>query len=114
MERVLLQQLLCQQIYLEKEAFKKEILNASKEDIYAAAYKIDCMLTIYEQLAELSQKMDVATLCSVVTLPDILAHSYSVWLEREDSGWLELQTCLTEEINKRTAIQQEQERMGAE
>lgn len=113
MERLFLQQLLCQQIFLEKEAFKRSILNKEKADIYAAAYEIDCKITIYEQMVEMSQDMEVMALCSVVTLPDILAYFYAKWLEKEDSAWKELRECLTEEIRKRTEMPKEQERTEA-
>ena len=71
-----------------------------KEAIYHAAYQIDCIISIYELLLEMSRRMSKETLEAAIAFPDILEFIYEEWMGYKDSYAEELQFCLNQELGK--------------
>lgn len=61
MQREEMERIFCWKIGAELKGFQYCMMQKSKEEIFASAYQIDCMVRIYELLAEISQKMEVAS-----------------------------------------------------
>lgn len=94
MEEEELQELFCAKISLEIRRFKQDILQKDNGNIYADAYRIDCMINIYELLLEMSRKTGSKTLKRLMAVPGLLAFLYGKWLDTEDSHTEELEACL--------------------
>ena len=56
MEREDIERKFCCKISSELKMFKYRKLELGKDEIYASAYQIDCMIRIYEMLLEKSKK----------------------------------------------------------
>lgn len=93
MEKEELQKLFCSKIGLEIRHFKRRILKENPEVIFERAYQIDCMVSIYELLLEMSQKIEDDTLKKLIIFPNLLASLYGRWLKTPDSCTEELQGC---------------------
>jgi len=89
-----LEQTFCWKISGELKLFKYKILQKTKEEIYARAYEIDCMVRIYEILAEESQKMKTEQLEGCLHVSYLLAFLYSEWLKIPDTQNEELEEAL--------------------
>lgn len=83
--RKVVEQTFCWKISSELKIFKHRILTKKKEEIYASAYQIDCMLNLYEILLELSQKLEMEQLKKCIRIPELLAILYQEWLKIPDS-----------------------------
>lgn len=84
----------------ERKLYKYRILLLEKEEIYAKAYEIDTMLSLYEELREISQKMTVQQLENCLYVPELLAFFYYEWLKTEDSRVSELEAFIMNTLNK--------------
>ena len=89
-----LEQTFCWKISSELKLFKYQMMQKPKEEIYARAYEIDCMVRIYEILAEKSQKMETEQLESCIHVSFLLAFLYSEWLKIPDTQNEELEQVL--------------------
>lgn len=98
MEQGVLQELFCEKITLEIERFKKRMLKQKQEIILERAYQIDSMISIYEILLEMSQKISEQALKNMLVFPNLLAFLYAEWLDCEDSHMEELQSCLNQSV----------------
>lgn len=87
-------------IYLEYEMYKKEMLKQSPEEIFDKAYEIDCYVTMYEYLLEMSQKLKKEEIESILFFPRFLAFLYGEWLGRSDVTQEEMYVYIYEEIQK--------------
>ena len=85
MERKELQELFCAKIGMEYARFHCEMLAKTAEEIYQNAYRIDCIINLYEDLLELSQELEQGTLEQLILFPDILEYLYQLWMNEEDS-----------------------------
>ena len=94
MENEEVQKLFCTKISLELGQFKQRILKQEPENIYHDAFRIDCMINIYETLLEISQKTENETLKKLLVIPGLLAFFYDKWLKQEDSYMDELTDCI--------------------
>lgn len=99
-----LRELFCAKIGLELEYFKKRMLKRQPEFIYQNAYKIDCMISIYETLLELNTELSAETLQMLVVFPNILTFFYHKWLKWDDSASKELENCLNNTILNMTRM----------
>ena len=102
MKKEELQELFCAKISMEMEQFKHRMLKQKPQNIYDKCYQIDSMINIYEQLMEMSLKMEEEALAWILVFPNLLAFLYSRWLKTEDSHYEELNACIwksIEEIN---------------
>lgn len=100
MEEEELQELFCAKINLEIKRFKQDIIQNDSETVYAGAYQIDCMITIYELLLDMSQKTGEKTLKILLVFPSLLAFLYDKWVHTEDSHTEELQKCIEQCISE--------------
>lgn len=98
MQREELAALVCRKAFLELEAFRKRMLKKPGEVIYAKAYQIDIMVSIYEILLEISRQVPPAVLKLLLTIPDLLAFFYSRWLRYGDSYEQDLEKNLQKSI----------------
>lgn len=80
-----LQKLLRKKIYKELQNYKRELLRGNNRMVMDNAYAIVCMISIYEELQELIEQMNVETLKALIETPDLLKFFYSGWLDVEDS-----------------------------
>lgn len=100
MEEEELRELFCAKIGLELNRFKQDIVQNDSEKVYANAYRIDCMINIYELLLDMSQKIGEKTLKILLVFPSLLAFLYERWLKTDDSRTEELKTCLVNCISE--------------
>lgn len=94
MEEEELRELFCAKISLEIKRFKADTVGKGSEGVYGDAYRIDCMLSLYELLLELSRKKGEKTLKKLLVFPGLLAFLYGRWLDTEDSHMEEMQECM--------------------
>lgn len=87
-------------IYLEYEVFKLSMLQKGVSELYQEAYKIDTYINLYELLLEISQRLDVSEIKSILLCPNLLAFLYDLWLKYEDSHVSDLEEFLRIEILK--------------
>ncbi len=94
MEQEELRKLFCAKISLEIKHFKEDIVQNDREKVYANAYRIDCMINIYELLFDMSQKIEEKTLKILLVFPGLLAFLYDRWMKTEDFQTEELWNCM--------------------
>ena len=90
MEREDIERKFCWKISSELKMFKYRKLELGKDEIYASAYQIDCMIRIYEMLLEKSKKMESTQLQRCMEISSLLAFIYDEWLKIPDSQYEEL------------------------
>lgn len=95
-----LRELFCTKIGLENALFKKRMLKQSTEVLFERAYQIDTMLNLYELLVEMSQKMELEVLKTLLVFPNLLAFLYERWIKEEDSHIEELQCSLEKNVGE--------------
>lgn len=100
MEKEKLQEIFCEKISLEYAQFKRKMLKQTSEEIYGKAYKIDCMINIYERLLELSRELGEDVLTKLLTFPSLLAFLYARWMKEEDSFVKELWDSMKDSISQ--------------
>lgn len=93
--------LFCRKIYEELQTFRQVILCKEKEDIYGESYKIDIFVSLYEILAEQTDKLSDDALKKLLSQSTgILAYLYDTWLKKEDSSYSELEKHVLDEVAK--------------
>ena len=80
-KREQLEEVFCHKINGELEGFKEGALRLEKEEIFSIAYRIDCMIRIYETLAERSGELGEEELKRCVQEEGILQSLYQRWLK---------------------------------
>ena len=100
MDRKRIEQTFCWKISSELKLFKWGIMQKSKEEIYGLAYRIDCIITIYELLAELSEKLETEELLKCIHTPGLLTFLYGKWLKQYDSKNMEMEAAIRYAIGK--------------
>ena len=95
-----LRELFCLKIGLENAQFKKRMLKQSAEVLFERAYQIDTMLNLYELLMEMSQKMKLEVLKTLLVFPNLLAFLYDRWIKEEDSHMEELQCSIEKNVEE--------------
>lgn len=73
MQREEMERIFCWKIGAELKGFQYCMMQKSKEEIFASAYQIDCMVRIYELLAEISQKMEVDQMQKCMEISSLLS-----------------------------------------
>lgn len=89
-----LEERFCRKVTKELETFKEEVLQADKEEIYALAYRIDCMTRIYEMLVEGNTKLREEELEQCLQEEGLLWTLYQRWLKAPAPGEEELEHSL--------------------
>ena len=95
-----LRELFCLKIGLENARFKQRMLKQSAEVLFERAYQIDTMLNLYELLMEMSQKMELEVLKTLLVFPNLLAFLYDRWIKEEDSHMEELQCSIEKNVEE--------------
>lgn len=67
-------------IYLEFEAYKKDMLSRTSEEIFNAAYRNDYYIRFYEELLELSKELTDVELSDVIFTQNFLDLVYGEWI----------------------------------
>lgn len=98
MEYEELLELFCAKISLEIRRFKQDVLQEDRETVYQNAYRIDCMINIYELLLEISREKGEQTLKKLLVFPSLLAFLYTKWLHTQDSHLEDLEKCMEQGI----------------
>lgn len=93
-----LRRLFCEKISNEIKQYRQRTLRLSPEEIFSKSYQTDCMINIYEALAEMSEKAGCETLKALIVVPGLLSFMYSSWIKFEDSSAGELRICIEEEM----------------
>ena len=109
-----LRELFCLKIGLENALFKKRMLKQSTEVLFERAYQIDTMLNLYELLMEMSQKMELEVLKTLLVFPNLLAFLYERWIKEEDSHIEELQGSLEKNVSELQEKYQKVKKEGME
>lgn len=100
MERKQLEKTFCWKISSELKIFKYEILQKEKEEIMADAYRIVSMISIYEQLLELCQKMKEEELTKCVQISGLLQFLFDEWIKKPDTQYEEMEHILCSVIHR--------------
>ena len=95
-----LRELFCLKIGLENARFKQRMLKQSAEVLFERAYQTDTMLNLYELLMEMSQKMELEVLKTLLVFPNLLAFLYDRWIKEEDSHMEELQCSIEKNVEE--------------
>ena len=86
-----LRELLLQRLYLEYMLFKDSLLQTRKEDIFAASYKVEIFVNLYEILLAQAGDLRSDTIRGLIKLNfGILEFLYREWLDKEDGFYEEL------------------------
>lgn len=85
MNREKLEHTFCWKINSELKLFKYRILQKEKEEVFALAYQIDCIISIYEILVEYCKEMTTQELEVCMSIPEVLIHLYCRWMKVPDS-----------------------------
>lgn len=86
MGRKILESLYCEKLSRELAAYKASTLEMDKEEIYGAAYEIDCVISIYETLIETTERNVEDFLKSMIVFPGLLLFLYHEWLKWRTMG----------------------------
>lgn len=90
MKREDIERKFCWKISSELKMFKYRILKLEKEEIYASAYQIDCIIRIYEMLLEKCKRLESEKLQRCMEISGLLLFIYNEWLKIPDSQEEEL------------------------
>lgn len=90
MKREEVERIFCWKISAELKSFKYRIMQLNKEQIYASAYQIDCMIRIYELLIEKCKRLETAQLQNCMQISSLLSFVYDEWMKAPDSQETEL------------------------
>lgn len=102
MDREKLEQTFRWKITAEMGLFKEHMMRMEKEGIFAAAYRIDCTIRIYEILLEICGRMGNAELEACMGIGGILDFLYGMWLKEPDTQEAELEHSLCSAIKNIT------------
>ena len=76
----------CWKISAELKSFKFRMMQMSKQEIYDHAYEIDCMIRIYEELVNISEKLE-----KCMEISSLLSLVYEKWMDTVSSQEHELE-----------------------
>lgn len=99
-ERIRVQKTFCWKISSELTLFKNNVMQKPKEEIYGLAYRIDCIITIYEILMELSETLPTEELNRCIATPGLLTYLYGKWLKEYDSRNSDVESAIRYAIGK--------------
>ena len=100
MEHEEIERVFCWKISAELKRFKYCMMQKQKEGIYASAYQIDCMVRIYEILAEQSHNIRSEILQNCMETSNLLEFLYGEWLKVPDSQGEELETVIRQVLQE--------------
>ena len=93
MDKEILQKMFCNKINTEIEVFKYRMKKRTPEQIISKAYKITCMLDIYEDMVMMSRELDAEALRRLLAIPKLLDFLFDKWMHVEDSFLEDLHRC---------------------
>lgn len=88
----------CWKITGELRLFRYHTLQMEKEEIFREAYRIDCMLRLYDIFIELSGRMSPGELEACIRTAGLLEYLYGRWLKTADTQNEEMEHSLWSEI----------------
>ena len=71
----------CWKISAELKSFKFRMMQMSKQEIYDHAYEIDCMIRIYEELVNISERLETEQLKNCMEISSLLSLVYEKWID---------------------------------
>lgn len=92
--------ILTRKIAKELQSFKRDMSKKKATEVMEEAYRIVCIISIYEMLLEMSQDMSMDTVQELIKVPGVLSYFYDQWLKIQDSFEYELQDCIVSEVSK--------------
>lgn len=98
MYRKQLESTFCWKISGELKLFKYRVLRMEKEEIFGLAYRIDCILRIYEILIEFSRSLSPEELEECIRTAGLLDYLFDRWLKVLDTQNEELDHSLCSNI----------------
>lgn len=112
-----LREVFSERLHIEIQLFKDSMLRKSKADIYAASYRIEMYVNLYEILVEQAERMSEMLIRAMVYYPGgILDAFYEEWLKREDNFYTEIKDYVEDELevilNNRVAYERKEEESG--
>lgn len=81
----------CWKISAELKSFKFRMMQMSKQEIYDHAYEIDCMIRIYEELVNISERLETEQLQNCMEISSLLSLVYEKWMDTVSSQEHELE-----------------------
>ena len=71
----------CWKISAELKSCKFRMMQMSKQEIYDHAYEIDCMIRIYEELVNISERLETEQLQNCMEISSLLSLVYEKWID---------------------------------
>ena len=94
-----LKEVFLERLHIEIQLFKDSMLRKSRADIYAASYRIELYVNLYEILVEQVERMHETLIRAMVYYPGgILDAFYEEWLKKDDSFYTELRDYVEDEL----------------
>ena len=72
----------CWKISAELKSFKFRMMQMSKQEIYDHAYEIDCMIRIYEELVNISERLETEQLQNCMEISSLLSLVYEKCMKK--------------------------------
>ena len=85
-------------IYGEYQAYRASVLSCPNAEIFNKCYEIDIMVNLYDILTEKADTLQENVLASLLQRRNILSELYESWLEKDSSGYSELESHVDSEI----------------
>lgn len=85
-------------IYGEYQAYRASVLSCPNAEIFSKCYEIDIMVNLYDILTEKADMLQENVLASLLQRRNILSGLYESWLEKDSSGYSELESHVDSEI----------------
>lgn len=89
-----------QKITDEYNCFKCSMIMVTSEEVFANAYKIDIVISIYEILINLVEKMTVHKMKKLLEINNLLECIYAEWLQTEDDFYSQICISLNNTLEK--------------
>ena len=108
-----LREVFLERLHIEIQLFKDSMLRKSRADIYAASYRIELYVNLYEILVEQVEKMPGKLIRAMVYYPGgILDVFYEEWLKKDDSFYTELRDYVEDELEVISASGRKEDENG--
>ena len=113
MDESQLREVFLERLHIEIQLFKDSLLQRAKEDIYAASYRIELYVNLYEILVEQAERMPEELMRAMVYHPcSILDAFYEEWLRKDDSFYTELRDYVEDELEVISASGRKEDENG--
>ena len=94
-----LREVFLERLHIEIQLFKDSMLQRTKADIYAASYRIELYVNLYEILVVLAERMpEVLIRALLYQNSGILEAFYGEWMKQDDAFYTELREYAEDEL----------------